>query len=226
MRITIFPKWELEQKWAEDRKHFSVEAENPPVCLRCGKPLAKHLSDNALSRYADVMVCDCCGSDEAMRDFGGAPLPLREWRAAKDGRLDSMHTEGQVPVKPDCAFSDIFRGPKKNVPYTGLPVPESKLVHSRSDYDGRKWWTTWHPCHSGRLPGEIVREIDEFQDSLMALSEFKDLSALQELCRRYASPTSDPTEFNLYAQTIYLNIWVRLITRFKDYNLYVNFYKK
>ena len=149
MKITIFPKWELEQKWAEDRKHFSVEAENPPVCLRCGKPLAKHLSDNALSRYADVMVCDCCGSDEAMRDFGGAPLPLREWRAAKDGRLDSMHTEGQVPVKPDCAFSDIFRGPKKNVPYTGLPVPESKeMVDNLASLPQRE--TSWGNCPGDR----------------------------------------------------------------------------
>ena len=53
-------------------------------CPRCGfdrmdpKPVR-----NALSRYANVYICDECGTDEAMRDFAGAtPLPLNEWSMA------------------------------------------------------------------------------------------------------------------------------------------------
>ena len=52
-------------------------------CPRCGhdrmdaKPIR-----NALSRYADVYICDACGMDEALRDMIGIPLPLNEWSMA------------------------------------------------------------------------------------------------------------------------------------------------
>ena len=52
-------------------------------CPRCGhermdpKPVR-----NALSRYAKVYICDECGTDEALRDYCGSPLPLNEWSMA------------------------------------------------------------------------------------------------------------------------------------------------
>jgi len=56
------------------------------TCPRCGRQNMNPVSvRNALSRYADVMVCDECGTDEAMRDFFGSPLPLTEWAAASWG---------------------------------------------------------------------------------------------------------------------------------------------
>lgn len=54
-------------------------------CPRCGKQQMKLPSaHNALSRYADVYICDtCCGMDEALRDaFGKEPLPFDKWAAA------------------------------------------------------------------------------------------------------------------------------------------------
>lgn len=50
------------------------------LCPRCGnfamddKPIR-----NALSRHADVYVCDRCGMDEAMRDFAKVPVDLSSW---------------------------------------------------------------------------------------------------------------------------------------------------
>ena len=77
MKITIFPKTELEAKWAEDKKLYSPDADDPPMCLRCGRKLDKHLAANALSRYANVVVCsECCGTDEAMRDYTGNQMSL------------------------------------------------------------------------------------------------------------------------------------------------------
>ena len=32
---------------------------------------------NALSRYADVQICEACGMDEALRDAAHTPCPLR-----------------------------------------------------------------------------------------------------------------------------------------------------
>lgn len=59
-------------------------------CPRCGK---MQMNDdpirNALSRYADVMVCDSCGTDEAMRDYFGTPISLKEWSFATNPELFS-----------------------------------------------------------------------------------------------------------------------------------------
>ena len=50
-------------------------------CPRCGRNTMKQvLVQNALSRYANVYICDDCGTDEAILDMKGTgPLPLNEW---------------------------------------------------------------------------------------------------------------------------------------------------
>lgn len=53
-------------------------------CPRCGRMSVKdRLHTNALSRHATVYVCDACGMDEAVRDWKGEPLPLKEWAIAQ-----------------------------------------------------------------------------------------------------------------------------------------------
>ena len=60
----------------EQKMHFP--------CPRCGRDnMDENPVRNALSRYANVYICDECGTDEAMRDFAGLdPLPLNEWSMA------------------------------------------------------------------------------------------------------------------------------------------------
>ena len=49
-------------------------------CPRCGRnKLKSPLAHNALSRYADLYVCDECGMTEAMLDMMRNPLPLEQW---------------------------------------------------------------------------------------------------------------------------------------------------
>ena len=51
-------------------------------CPRCGLPNMKpKLYTNALSRIADIMVCDTCGVDEAKLAFMGSPGTLYQWAA-------------------------------------------------------------------------------------------------------------------------------------------------
>ena len=51
-------------------------------CPRCGLSTMKpKLYTNALSRIADVMVCDTCGVDEAKLAFMGSPGTLYQWAA-------------------------------------------------------------------------------------------------------------------------------------------------
>jgi predicted RNA-binding Zn-ribbon protein involved in translation (DUF1610 family) len=50
------------------------------ICPRCGRNTIKApLGHNALSRYADLYVCDECGMTEAMLDMMRNPLPLEQW---------------------------------------------------------------------------------------------------------------------------------------------------
>ena len=61
-----------------------VQADGDHFCPRCGRMTVKDRKvTNALSRHAVVYICDACGTDEAMRDFAGAVLPLKDWAIAK-----------------------------------------------------------------------------------------------------------------------------------------------
>ena len=54
--------------------------ENPLPCPRCGHyRMSPRLSRNALSRSADIIVCDICGVDEAVRVLSDGVLPLSDW---------------------------------------------------------------------------------------------------------------------------------------------------
>ena len=52
------------------------------LCPRCGKGTMKQpLHTNALSRHADIYICDACGMEEAILDYTHAPLPIEAWAA-------------------------------------------------------------------------------------------------------------------------------------------------
>lgn len=59
-------------------------------CPRCGqlRMNAERPVLNALSRYADVYVCNECGTEEALGDMLGQELPLAEWSMARSFRRE------------------------------------------------------------------------------------------------------------------------------------------
>ena len=123
-----------------------------------------------------------------------------------------------------CTFEEVFRHTyTPPMQLTGRPV--SEIAYSRSDYDGHRWWTTWHDGPGKKAVPELVKEIDDFQNALFKLPAFKTLNTMRRFCR-YAQATSEATEFNLYSETDHLYIWIRMITRFRDYNVYVHYYDR
>lgn len=81
----------LETVWSEDEKLYANgDATEPPNCLRCGRQLASHLPVNAISRCAEVRICEICGMGEAIRAAAHIPLPFAEWDAVKNGRLSKI----------------------------------------------------------------------------------------------------------------------------------------
>lgn len=123
-----------------------------------------------------------------------------------------------------CSFPAVFRE-TKNVDFSAAAHPVSEIAYSRSDYHDGHWWTTWFNCAKPPVSGELASEIDLFQNALLEMDAFKDLSAMREFCKT-AGATQDPTEYNLYSGTEHFHIWLRLITRTNDYNLYVHYYLK
>ena len=65
------------------------EAGEHMACPRCGCDTMKPaIYTNALSRQADIMVCDDCGMSEAKLAFMGNPMPLTQWACFKPRRPD------------------------------------------------------------------------------------------------------------------------------------------
>ena len=52
-------------------------------CPRCGyNRMYGTAEKNALSRHANVYVCNACGTEEAVMDMAGEQLPLNQWSMA------------------------------------------------------------------------------------------------------------------------------------------------
>lgn len=132
---------------------------------------------------------------------------------------------GSAPIlTARCAFPEVFEN-RETDEYGLKKRPKSEVTYSRSDYNGHKWYTTWWECREEKPSDALMQEIDGFQNALFAMPEFENLDTMRRLCET-AERTSDPTEFSLYAETEHFHIWLRIITRFRDYNLYVHFYLK
>ncbi len=215
MKIEIYLKPQLEELW--NRWH-------PSDCLRCGKPMDRKPARNALSRYADVDICNACGMDEALRDYAKTPLPLREWNAVTTGKVKAMQDAETVYLKDTCCFSHIYKD-TITVSLCSTPRPASEVVYSRSDHDSRQWWTTWHQCQPRHASETLSREIDAFQNAPFQLPEMENLGTMAQL-KRFGEAANDPTEFNLYSETEHFYIWLRFILRTGDYNSYCHYYLK
>jgi len=225
-RITLYPKSDLELAWLVRKHHFDIDGSGHRTCMRCGGPMRQPLAENALSRAMNVYICSDCGVDEALRDATGEILHVSEWSIVKHHYFGEHEKPNVFRLLPSCHFKQVFDGPKKTLPMSCAKHPESLVAYSRSDYDGHKWWTTWVPCPDKKATPEQAAELDGFMDTLLAMPEFQTLSHLRRMCHLYAEPTKEDTEFNLYSETNYFYVWLKLITREKDYNLYVHFYSK
>lgn len=60
----------------------------------------------------------------------------------------------------------------------------------------------------------------------MEMPEFKSLDAMGKICCSCAQIIGSATDFNLYSEAGHFYIWLQLVTRERDYNLYVHFYLK
>ena len=224
-RIRLYPKYDLELAWRLRKDRFESREEYR-TCMRCGGQMRPRIAENALSRAMDVHICPDCGMDEALRDAYGDPLPVSEWHIVKHHYFGEHEDPNTFRLLPTCSFTQIYNGPKKKLPLSSLEYPVSLVAYSRSDYDGRQWWTNWFGRSEDKPAKELSQEIDAFQNALMKLTEFQTLRDMRRMCGLFAARTSEKTEFHLYSETDNFYVWLHLITRERDYNLYVHYYLK
>lgn len=100
----------------------------------------------------------------------------------------------------------------------GYPI--SEMGYLRCDNDGSQWWSTGWPVNRSLETPELIAELDRVFASFR--KSIRTLDAMTRWCREHAQPTSDPTEFNAWYEGRHGVYWLRLITRPRDYNLYLH----
>lgn len=141
--------------------------------------------------------------------------------SAYDGSiLDRLLTE--------CPFPRVFYDMEKR-PGEVMPVPRMKIGHIRADHDGCRWWATSWPCHPKLTTLEMCAEIDRVYEALTAENALADLNVLIEFCRRHPEACADQEyrqEYEFFLVGEACDFWIRLLTRPRDYNLYLNAFVK
>ena len=105
------------------------DADTPMHCPRCGANTMKQpLSTNALSRIADVYICDSCGTAEGLLAMMRHSYPLHRWHVFQ-------------PQKPE---SDFKARPNKDVLSEVLQTQIDTLEHTfkqcRDDRENAPWY--------------------------------------------------------------------------------------
>ena len=104
------------QKALADLKARQEAGEHMP-CPRCGRNTMKPaLYTNALSRVADgIMVCDDCGTQEALLAFMQNPMPVDEWAFLNPPTLINLFKRW-TQEQPGADFKPYRREAMKRCP--------------------------------------------------------------------------------------------------------------
>ncbi|MDD4509365.1 MAG: hypothetical protein PHY23_00370 [Oscillospiraceae bacterium] len=130
-------------------------------------------------------------------------------------------------LKVTCPFPELLKEDEHSTDL--IPQYSRKIVHIRADYDGRKWWNTIHPAHDELATPEIRCEVDAVYAAIVSEDAFADLTRLTAFCTAHPLARTNETagdEFDFYYEGELCLYWLRCITRFKDYNLYLHAFLK
>ena len=118
-----------------------------------------------------------------------------------------------------CPFPQVFDDLDVN------KRPKSEIGYFRADHDGYRWWNTvWPAYHKEHETPELIAEFDMVYEAFT--ESFPTFTDMKDYCFENAEPTGNPTEFNAYLELEHGWYWLRLITRPRDYNLYLHCYSK
>jgi len=216
VRTGLELKEKLQSQWKLDKRELLDGKECR--CLCCGMPLDEKLAHNSRTRFADVYICAECGCDEAIKCYAGRRFPnFKEWQFFKEGRV-LPEPDNMLLLKHECNFGKVLGAVD---PLTKRP--EAQIAYSETRYGDYNHHTKWF--YEPEAKEYLAKEMECFMDAVLNVPEFRNVRGLKNASCS-AELTCDPTEFNLYAETYNLYIWIRLRTGNKGPNLYVRYYGK
>lgn len=131
-------------------------------------------------------------------------------------------------LKTKCSFSEVFKDTEKAVDSVS-DIPRKKIGHIRADYDGHCWWNTVWISHSEFITPAVSAEMEQLYNALTATEALPDFETLVHFCNSHPEARVHPSqdqEYNFYLESALCNYWVRLITRWRDYNIYLHAFAK
>lgn len=215
------------------------------LCGDCAKELRTnaipHIIEYYIARLADsiahdstVYPCPMCEIEDCRLGKEGVSTydchkGISDWLRSKAVEFLSNSTPGILgKLKMVCPFPQVFENLEAD-DSSHEGEPRSKIGHIRANYDEGRWWSTVWALHWDLVTVEMKDEIDRTYEALTASDALSDLNALHRFCWSHPEAEADPNvgdEYNFYLEGETCNFWLRLITRDKDYNMYLNVYAK
>lgn len=215
------------------------------LCGDCAKGLAAntlpHILEYYIARLAarvafddTVYPCPMCEVEDC--HLGKANVTrsechrgLSDWLRSRSNEFFSNTNPGILgKLKMVCPFPEAFEDVEP-IESPHRDDPRRKIGHIRADYNGYRWWNTVWPSHWDLATEKVKAEMDRTYEALTASDALCDLNALRHFCwlhpEAQVRPEADD-DFNFYLVGETCNFWVRLITRDKDYNMYLSAYTK
>lgn len=184
---------------------------------------------NELTQNDTVNFCTLC-KGENCNDSSVCRKGITAWfRAKADEFMETSGYDGILGrLKTVCPFPEVFEDVDDADAY-GPGEPRRKICHIRADYDDYRWWSAVWGCHYDLATPKMTNEIDRTYEALTAHDALHDLNALRRFCWSHPEAQTSPEadeEFNFFLVGETCDFWVRLITRDKDYNMYLSAYAK
>ena len=100
-----------------------------------------------------------------------------------------------------------------------------KICHNRLYHDGYGWNNRWFEGGEPVTDPKTIGDMDAMRDFMRAKLK-NGLPDIRKIVARYQLQSVGDGEYNLFSETPRLYIWIRLINRRGDYNMYLHFYEK
>lgn len=128
-------------------------------------------------------------------------------------------------LKTTCNFESVLKTTLDGTtPKSGIEQPLNKVGYIRGDYDGHRWWCQYFACNEHLKTVSVKAEIDKVGAYLIEDLLKDGLSAIYKLCAAHPEARSDDREYNFFMNGDKCNYWIKLINRYKDYNIYVHIF--
>lgn len=181
-----------------------------------------------MARDFAIKPCSMCGIEHC-DDISQCDQSVTAWLRAKAGEFVKTSNSGILGrLTTVCPFPKAFED-VDDAEGPGQGSPRRKIGHLRGDYDGYRWWSTVWPSHWEMATPEVKAEMGQTYETLIAEGALHNLDALRWFCWAHPEAQANKSaddEFNFYLVGETCDFWVRLITREKDYNMYLNAFAK